>query len=178
MSASSASAPEIVRFFRGDQTDHCGRSLSESLGQRHDWLEFTHDYIQWLFPLTEASAFNSNAPILTPAAIAEFHADAVLRERLLSALRVMLDFYGLTLETTNDGLPRVATGSNFEMRKRNWLTPANHNYLHITRILKSLCLLGLSEQARSFLDCLLGIYEEHFRLISADTLSYWRNAVR
>ena len=82
MSASSASAPEIVRFFRGDQTDHCGRSLSESLGQRHDWLEFTHDYIQWLFPLTEASAFNSNAPILTPAAIAEFHADAVLRERL------------------------------------------------------------------------------------------------
>ena len=178
MSPSSGSVPEIVWFFRGEQTDHCGRSLSEILGRGYDWLEFTHDYIQWLFPLTEGSAFNSNAPILTPAAIAEFHADAVLREKLLQAFRVMLDFYGLTLETTNDGRPRVTKGLNFEMRKRNWLTPANHNYLRITRILKSLCLLGFREQARSFLECLLEIYEDHYRLISADTLPYWRNAVR
>ena len=170
--------PDIIRFYRDELADQSGRLLSEILSERHEWLEFTHDYIQWLFPLAEASAFNPEAPVLTPAAIAEFRANPALGERLQQAFELMLSFYGLQQEPKPSGEFRVTRSADFEQRARNWLTPGNHNHLRITRILKSLGLLGLRPQADAFLACLLEISRDHPRIINTNTLSFWRTAVR
>ncbi|TKJ09244.1 hypothetical protein E8Q34_17915 [Halomonas sp. 15WGF] len=54
--------------------------------------EHTHDYIQWLFPIPEASRFNSFAPLLTPAVQAAFANDERLRHHQQRSLDVMLNF--------------------------------------------------------------------------------------
>jgi len=178
MNTPPESQPDIVRFYRGEQTDQSGRLVSEILSQGDEWLEFTHDYIQWLFPLTEASAFNPDAPVLTPSAIAEFRSDPALGERLQQAYQLMLGFYGFQSELNASGGLKVTRSAAFEPRAKNWLTSGNHNHLRITRILKSLGLLGLRPQADAFLACLLEVNRDYPRIINANTLNFWRNAVK
>jgi hypothetical protein len=109
-------------------------------------LERTHDYIQWMFPLAEPSGFNVDAPILDAGAISRFQSEPSLRGHLQTSLIRMLSFYGLEIHGT---IPlSVTRAPNFAERAENWLTPSNHNHLRITRILKSLKLLGPGEQAR------------------------------
>lgn len=58
-----------MAFYLGKEADSQGRTIEEIWEWDHEDLEDTHDYIQWLFPLQERSAFNPDAPVLTPEAI-------------------------------------------------------------------------------------------------------------
>ena len=61
----------------------------------------------------------------------------------------------------------------------NWLTPNNHNFLRLTRIMKSITLLGLKPLAHALLDCLEARYAGEAGItIGARTMQYWRAAVR
>ena len=54
----------------------------------------------------------------------------------------------------------------------------NHNFLRITRILKSLSLFGLETPARAFLAELKTLYQtDGDTRIDANTWQYWRTAV-
>jgi hypothetical protein len=139
-------------------------------------LERHHDYIQWLFPLPEPSGANPDAPLLTVEDIAAFRSDDSLSKTLLQSFKLMLQFYGLELSGPADD-PRVVKGSTFRERHRVWLTSGNHNFLRISRILRSVSLLGLGSCAVVFLTCLEGIYTENARVIGETTLGYWRRAV-
>ena len=105
--ATSSPGDALLRFYRLEGPDMHGRTLPEIWAWDAARLEDVHDYIQWLFPLPEPSAFNPRAPILTPETIAAFLADAQLRERLLRSLKLMLDFYGLALESIGNGAPHI-----------------------------------------------------------------------
>jgi len=90
----------------------------------------------------------------------------------------MLRFYGLEIEDQS-GL-RVVPGVDFQEKSRNWLSPGNHNYLRITRILKSLRLLGLEQEAHVFFECLERIYENQsgsYLMIPEGTFRYWQLAI-
>ena len=162
----------VVDFYRGDGRDHRGRLLSHIHQYSFDALERHHDYIQWLFPLPEPSGANPDAPLLSAEDIAVFHADASLRAMLLRSFRLMLQFYGLEIAEKD-----IVRSAMFDQRSRVWLTPGNHNFLRISRILRSLSLLGLRDQAVAFLRCLEDIYEQHARIIGETTMGYWRRAV-
>ncbi len=170
---------ELVSFYSDTGPDCRGRFLREIQNWSDDELELIHDYIQWLFPLAERSSFNLNAPILNAYTINRFRSDVDLRRRLETSLVRMLAFYGLEMRAT---VPlRVACAESFPQRAENWLTPSNHNHLRITRILKSLCLLGLEDQASAFFRFLEVLYKmestrPHPR-ISIETFGYWRLAV-
>ena len=58
----------------------------------------------------------------------------------------MLDFYGLEY---TDG--QVRETIYFKESLKRWCTPKNHNFLRITRILKSLKLFGLKKKQSHFL---------------------------
>ena len=146
----------LLRFYAGTGTDSRGRTIEDIWRFSPDDLEDVHDYIQWLFPLAEPSAFNPDAPLLDDDTIARFRADATLRERLARSLDVMLAFY---------------RGSH------DWLTPHNHNFLRLTRILTSLSVLGLESRARELLAYLEDIHRQHPTIIGTTTLAYWRRAV-
>ncbi len=153
----------ILHFYRGG-TDASGRTLAEILAWDDAPLEMVHDYIQWLFPLPERSAFNADAPLLTSEDIAAFRNDTALRDRLRTAYHRMLRFYALPTNNPEAFTPQ-------------WLTPGNHNFLRITRILRCLRLLGLEAEARDFLNQLEALYAAGAgRIIGPRTLEFWRSA--
>ncbi|XP_077468626.1 opioid growth factor receptor-like protein 1 [Stigmatopora argus] len=112
---------EILTAWRGD----------------YDKLEHNHTYIQWLFPLRE-QGLNFYAHELTQDEIKEFQSTREAKRRFLAAYSLMLDFYGIKLV---DKSGTVARSSNWQERFHH-LNESQHNYLRITRILKSLGELG------------------------------------
>jgi hypothetical protein len=167
----------LLRFYRLEGRDARGRSLSDIWAWDDARLESVHDYIQWLFPLPEPSAFNPAAPILTEAAVEAFRADPHLGQRLLRSLTTMLDFYGFALAAGSGGAPRIEPAAAFAAKCRGWLHPGNHNHLRLTRILTSLRLLGLEAHARALYVCLADVARDHPHAVSAATLAFWQRAV-
>ena len=166
----------LLRFYRLEGRDARGRTLGDIWAWDDERLESVHDYIQWLFPLPEPSAFNPAAPILTEAAVAAFRADPHLQQRLLRSLATMLAFYGLALSAGSGGAPRIQPAAAFAAKSRGWLHPGNHNHLRMTRILTSLRLLGLGDHARAFYACLIDVARDHPHAVSETTLAYWQRA--
>ncbi|MDP3593898.1 opioid growth factor receptor-related protein, partial [Phenylobacterium sp.] len=92
-------------------------------------LERRHDYIQWLFPLPEASSAVPGAPVLSADDVMQIRSSDIAMTNLRAAAARMRDFYA---------------------RTRHWLAPADHNHLRITRIIKSLRLLAGDAEADAF----------------------------
>ena len=167
----------LVAFYRGDGRDHRGRLLGHIYGFSVDELELHHDYIQWLFPLPEPSGANAEAPLLSKEDVAAFESDDSLRKALLRSFHMMLRFYGLEVWAGRPEI-KVVRGAHFAERRDVWLTRGNHNFLRISRMLRSLTLLGLGGYAKALLKSLEGIYEEEASTIGDTTMGYWRRAVK
>lgn len=169
----------LVSFYRGEGLDAAGRGLEEIWGWDDTRLEGVHDYIQWLFPVVQASKFNPDAPLLDKETIAIFRGEPVLRSNLLKSLTVMLGFYGLSL-VGDPGTPAVEKAPDYDARKDTWqAAPAgylNHNLLRLTRILDSLRLLGLEQHSAALYSCLEAIQKEEPARIPAKTLAFWKQA--
>ncbi|XP_018120990.1 opioid growth factor receptor-like protein 1 isoform X2 [Xenopus laevis] len=103
----------------------------------YEKLEHNHTYIQWLFPLRE-QGLNFYAKELTSYEIEEFKKTKEAIKRFLLAYKMMLDFFGIKLIDKNGNVLRAP---NWQERFQH-LNESQHNYLRITRILKSLGELG------------------------------------
>ena len=164
----------LIAFYRGEGRDHRGRLLADIQDFDFHELEFNHDYIQWLFPLPEPSGANPSAPLLSKEDIAAF-GDESLQRAMLHSFELMLQFYGLDL-ADREGRVEVVRGGSFDERSGLWLTRGNHNFLRISRMLRSLEVLGSHRYAVAFLECLEGIYAEQPDTVGSTTLGYWRRA--
>ena len=143
----------IIEFLKGTGTDVGGRSLDEIVKWSDDELEHSHDTIQWLFPLPEASRHNWDAPVLT---------DDDLKE--------------LKTEEVRDGIIKAFNRFTLFYNNPQWLTPYNHNYLRLTRILKCLGLAGLDKEKNSLRGALNAIYIQNWMLIGETTKKFWDEA--
>ena len=165
----------IVAFYEGTATDDRGRYLDDVLRFDDSKLEYVHDFIQWLFPLPERSGANPSAPVLDDAAIEQFHRRPQLRAALRRSLDRMLSFYGLAWSGD-----RIAKNVSFP-RTSGWLNPGNHNHLRLTRILRSLTVLGEAQLARTLLEALTDIYDEECcagrKRISQRSFKFWKRAI-
>ena len=164
----------LVDFYRGQGTDSEGRTLKEIWAWNNDDLEDVHDFIQWLFPLPEPSQFNPNAPLLTHDDIGAFKGDSVLQANLLKSFDRIMGFLGFAM--TNDD--KVIEGDNFSNRIPDvWAMP-NHNWLRISRILRSMVLLGMERQAQALYERLSAYFTSRKFPIPANTFRYWTEAVK
>jgi len=163
----------LLIFYLGGK-DFVGRTLEEIILQTDDWLEETHDFIQWLFPTNQKSQFNNNVPVLDEKMITYFsHPD--IKFKILRAFQRMLKFYGLKYEDSSDTIDM----DNWETRKKVWLTSNNHNFLRITRILTCLRLVGLENMANVFLSTLQTIFHsKDGRCITFKTFLFWSEATQ
>jgi hypothetical protein len=168
--------PRIVAFYEGRAPDDRGRLLADVLNFDDDRLEEVHDFIQWLFPLPERSGANPSAPVLDEATIDAFRARSELRAALRRALGRMLAFYGFAW--SGDA---IVKSPSFRERSTNWLRAGNHNHLRLTRMLRSLYLLGEKDAAKALFAALDAVYDEECRngrrRISERTYQFWRRAV-
>ena len=165
----------LIAFYRDGARDDAGRTLDQILMWDDDRLESIHDFIQWLFPLSERSGANPSAPVLDAATVAAFEDTRVMREHLRAALDRMLRFYGLAWDA-GASTPTLLLAPNFADRARNWLSLTNHNHLRLTRILRSTRLLGLATESSALFAALDAIYREFPDRITPRTFAFWVDA--
>lgn len=155
--------PELLAFYGDEGVTGSGYSLEQVLDWPDEDWDGQHDFIQFLFPTDEPSMFNPDAPVLDAATIARFRADPLLRHRLRGALDRWLTFCGII---------RTESGLAFgDPNPGVWSRP-NHNWLRITRVLRSLNLLGLTDEAQAFFSLLTTIRAR----IDPTTWRYWERA--
>lgn len=125
---------EALDFLHGNATDGNGRYFSDYLNFDADTWEECHDHVQWAFPSHIPSRFNINAPVVDMEELAEGITVAGISNamKLVEAYLASLGF---------------AEGADKKWRwcfdKNNtrtfvWLTPYNHNYQRISRLLNFL----------------------------------------
>lgn len=165
-----AGSSRLVEFCRGRAVDHKGRTIEDIWALPPFWLEHTHDFIQWLFPISEAGRFNGFAPLLDEPASAAFANDEVLRANQRRSLDVMLAFFGLgRREHVIEALPEL------NMREHIWLKRGGHNHLRISRIIRSLHLCHQPELAAAFQYAVIEIGSTR-GVVSEQSIAYWRAA--
>lgn len=166
----------VLDFLRGTGRDDRGRRLSDIWALDDAQLESSHDFIQWIFPLDAPSAAVPGSPVLAPAEIEEIRRDPALRAGMRRSLDRMLAFYGLSWDAE-----RAAIGLSpfFAQRAGAWISPGNHNFLRISRILRSLVLAGEIDAAGALFVCLEGLYRGPYRLaIGPQSFAHWAAALR
>lgn len=121
---------EIIDFYCGKQTS-CPLYFSEVFRLGNTDVELCHDFIQYIFPLKEASLYNKDAPILTDEDINIFKTSPVFQWRALALVNWYVKFLHFNI---------------------HWVAKSNHNHLRVTRMLKFLVLIGLKDIAKARLE--------------------------
>jgi len=160
----------LVLFTLGEGTDHGGRSIHDILALDNFWLEHTHDYIQWLFPIPEAGRFNGFAPVLDSGTRACFGENPKLRGQQSLSLNRMLAFFGLVRNGT-----AIEPAPDLNPQDHIWLKAGGHNHLRITRMIRSLHYCHQPEIAAGFQAAVM-IHGQTRGYVREATCEYWRKA--
>lgn len=88
----------------------------------------------------------------------------------------ILRFYGFEYKPSLEEVSLIPS-DNFDERSKIWLTPFNHNYKRLTRILKCLTLCGMRNYAKELFNALEKLYQDHEDIIGDKTFDYWKHAV-
>ncbi len=144
-------------FLTNIEPDYKNRFLNDIWNFTDEDIEHTHDFIQLLFPLNEQS-------------------ESVFHGYYLNTKSSIINIKSNDLAKSN-----IVTSSSwflsFLERNTHWRRRHDHNYLRITRIIKSLRLLVSDEEANKFYESFIELIDESLRSkINLTTLSYWENA--
>ena len=147
--------PPIIAFLGGIGTDSQGRLLNDIWAFSDAEIERTHNFIQWLFPLAEASLSVPGSPALT------FDEIAVLRLSIAAKTSIVksADWY-----------------TAFLSRNSHWKAKYDHNHLRITRAIKALRLLVSDNEANRFREGIFVLLGDDFAMIDEKAQSFWNAA--
>lgn len=171
----------LVEFWLQGDKNPDGYTLEDMLDMSDSQLERSHNFIQWMFPLDEPSRAQPKSPVLTEEDIITLRSGSNF-DKLSFAMGVvcgrMLKFYGFS-PARMDGDFRFILDNDFDQYASRWITPRNHNFLRLTRILKSLHLLGFSMYAEALQELLLKLADDpkYSRIIGPTTKEFWERAI-
>lgn len=179
--------PNIIDFYLNGGETNEGVTFDQMIAATDEDLERSHTWVQWLFPLNEASAHNRHAPVMGAEEIAALSSEAG-QAQFIRAFNRFMKFFGMISFVQSEKVlvwQDDLTGKhndhedecvdNFAIRS-NWLTKNNHNLKRITRIIRCAKLLGLMTYAKGACDGFSFLSESH-PCIDARTLQYWSDAV-
>ena len=131
----------ILKFFLGERVHPNGRTIHEILNiGGPKMVGSTGGVVQWLFPLTIPSRHVPSAPTLSPYEVAAFRSEPKLRELYLIGVNRFLQRWAIAVHGTSASIE-----ADF-CRQKKWMYATSHSFMPITRILRSLKLLGFPEE--------------------------------
>ena len=146
----------LVDFLNGTSPDHQGRYLRDIWAFDDKAIEQTHDFIQWMFPLTERSMSVPGVPTLSGEDIEALRTSEVARANLEKSAQWYLGFL---------------------QRNDHWIRSYDHNHLRITRVIKSLHLLIAQDVAGLFLMAIFEISGNRISTIKKDAIAFWESGL-
>jgi hypothetical protein len=146
---------KIANFLAGKQTDDLGRTLQEIWTFDDTAIERSHDFIQWVFPLTEPSKAVPTSPTLLETDITAIRSSQTAQNNMKRSADWFIEFL-----TKND----------------LWLRRNNHNHRRISRAIKSLRLLVGEDAAREFCDRILVLCDGHEHYMMG-AIRHWLRAI-
>jgi len=160
-----------VLFYENKYTPPNAAKIEDILKWDDYQLESCHAYIQWLFPLNEKSHFNTAAELLTDEEARIICESAVCSLRVMHAFELMLDFMGLKLNSNDISI--------YSIQKLRNINNSPHNFLRITRILKSMQRLGIGIYCQPFLNALASAIQKGILYRAKDSFfDYWKPSLQ
>jgi len=158
-----------VRFYLGEKVHPNGKTIHEILNLDGPQMGHTGGVIQWLFPLTTPSRHVPSAPTLSSTELTVFRTEPKLREQYIVSVNRFLERLGISVHGSSGSiLP------DFHMRKK-WMYPSYHAFMPITRILRSLKLLGFPIEFSTLRKLLLLCNKRCGSRIDRATLDIWEH---
>ena len=144
-------------FLINAEPDFKNRFLNDIWNFSDEDIEHTHDFIQILFPLNEQSESIFHGYYLnTETSIDNIKTNHLAKINIVKSSKWFLSFL---------------------KRNSHWRRKHDHNYLRVTRVIKSLRLLVSDEEADIFYKLFMQLLDDrHKEKINSLTLSYWENA--
>lgn len=157
---------DFLEFYTKNGKDDHDRTLDEILSYSDDQLERSHNIIQRLFPLNEPSMHDWTAPLAGMQDFEELANDQKAKENILRAVLRFMKFYGIDLvkQTFDDD------------KVMEWVSPKNHNYKRLTRMLHFLNSVEMKGLADQIYEMLIKISESYYYRIGYETIEYWHQA--
>ena len=155
MSQSADQENTVLGFLNGTVADIHGRTFDDVMAFSDEQIERTHNFIQWLFPLTEPSLSVPGSPCLSDAGITTIKDSGAAVANLNIAADWFLDFLA---------------------RNQHWIKPYDHNHLRITRAINSLRLLSGNEAADQFKAAVIRLASDGIELVNGRTRQFWEGA--
>ena len=146
---------DFEKFLELKSPDYKGRTLQDIWAFSDAQIEYTHDFIQLIFPLNKPSRNNFNGLYLTD--------DAVIKQ-----IRVSQIATGSLIQSSHWFL-------SFLSRNDQWKDRYNHNQLRITRMIESLRLLVSDNHADQCREDIFSLIPDKGS-INEKTLLFWENA--
>ncbi len=100
----------LIAFYEGSGPDHKGRYLADILQWSAKKLEFSHDYIQTLFPLPEESEVQWHAPLINQQVFDAFRSRPELEGKLRQSFKRIVWFYGFEVSEDTKGKTTASAG--------------------------------------------------------------------
>lgn len=168
----------LLEFWRGTGTNQSGHTFEDVMRFNDSQLEDEHDYIQWIFPLDEASRAQPSSPVLTQADIDVLTTEPGMMLKAGFVLGLMTKFFGFDMYRNGNDF-RFVRADDFDERASNWISARNHNFLRLTRMLKSMSLLNYDYYAIALQKLLLEIADdpEYKTTIGPATRKFWQEAI-
>lgn len=155
MSQSADQENGVLGFLNGTAEDIHGRTFDDVMAFSDAQIEHTHNFIQWLFPLTEPSLSVPGSPCLSDAEITSIKDSRAA----VANLNMAADWF-----------------LNFLARNQHWIKPYDHNHLRITRAIKSLRLLSGDKAAERFKASVIKATGDSMELIDVKARQFWEDA--
>lgn len=142
-------------FLKNNEPDIYGRYISEIWSFNDEQIETTHNFIQFLFPLTQPSKNSFNKIYInSDDLLHELKSDKKVRESIMYSSNWYFSF----LE-----------------RNQHWQTYFDHNHLRVSRVIESLNVIVSNRQANRFYKQVLDICIEE--LINDETKFIWKSKI-
>ena len=146
---------DFEKFLELKSADHRNRTLADIWSFSDTQIEYTHDFIQLVFPLNKPSKSSFHGLYLNGNCMVEIiRANQLAKDNLVKSSEWFLSFLS---------------------RNDQWQNRYNHNQLRITRMIESLRLLVSDDHADQCKEHVFGMILDT-GYINEVTLLFWENA--